>query len=440
MALTFETMGNATIQFAVDDRVVLTTDPWLVGTCYFGSWALEKPLTPDQIRRACESEFIWLSHGHPDHLHPDSLAMMPRGKKILIPDHYDTDIKTFLEGEGFAVEVLKYRQWRRLDADVEVMCLDNENQDAILVVRLGDAPNDKRFILQLCSIDADMMNFVDAAGNSLAGPPEQKKPGAISAVARSTEWLGAKYFCCSSSQHIYVRADSIWGNPYRISWKDMSQYWDRPNVELVPPFVTFDVGNCSYSESQSTERTGISGGTGEDDWNAQLSEEEWRQVDAYVGKFDLLSRTIDFVEFSVGGVARRFCLNRRGSRPNASGVTFFCPRNSLMNCVTYGYFDDILIGNFMKTCLHGKASLYPNITPILAKLGGNAKVFTRRQHFNFLMRYLRRNPNGFFRWRLAQFRRYRLMPFLRDFAAAVHLFGPLKYVYRRLLLGAPLQK
>jgi hypothetical protein len=111
-----------------------------------------------------------------------------------------------------------------------------------------------------------------------------------------------------------------------------------------------------------------------------------------------------------------------------------------MNCVTYGYFDDILIGNFMKTCLHGKASLYPNITPILAKLGGNAKVFTRRQHFNFLMRYLRRNPNGFFRWRLAQFRRYRLMPFLRDFAAAVHLFGPLKYVYRRLLLGAPLQK
>ena len=48
----FETLGNATLQLFADGRPVLATDPWLVGTCYFGSWALDHALTDQQIRRA----------------------------------------------------------------------------------------------------------------------------------------------------------------------------------------------------------------------------------------------------------------------------------------------------------------------------------------------------------------------------------------------------
>jgi len=223
----------------------------------------------------------------------------------------------------------------------------------------------------------------------------------------------------------------------------MTQYWDRPNVKLVPPFMKFDVGSKTFVQDRSSsisEGVGNAAGTGKDDWDEKLNDAEWRDVEAYVRKFDLLGRHIDFVEFSVGGEARKFWLNNRGNKRNASGVTFFCPRNSLMETVAFGYFDDLLIGNFMKTCLHGKAALYPNITPLIAKLGGNAKVFTKRQYFKFLLRYLRRNPVAFFRWRVVQFQRYHLMPFLREFAAAIHLFTPLRYLYRRLLVGGPLQK
>jgi hypothetical protein len=33
----FETLGNATLQVFEADRPVLATDPWLVGTAYFGA-------------------------------------------------------------------------------------------------------------------------------------------------------------------------------------------------------------------------------------------------------------------------------------------------------------------------------------------------------------------------------------------------------------------
>ena len=40
-----------------------------------------------------------------------------------------------------------------------------------------------------------------------------------------------------------------------------------------------------------------------------------------------------------------------------------------------GYFDDLLIGNFMRTELYN-AALYPHLAPIVSKIGGNARVFT----------------------------------------------------------------
>jgi hypothetical protein len=51
MRLGFETLGNATLVFYDNDRPVLATDPWLDGRCYFGSWALDRPLTEAERRR-----------------------------------------------------------------------------------------------------------------------------------------------------------------------------------------------------------------------------------------------------------------------------------------------------------------------------------------------------------------------------------------------------
>ncbi len=468
MTLTFETIGNATIQFCVDGAPILVTDPWLVGTCYFGSWALDHPLTEREIRNVRTSPYIWISHGHPDHLHHASLELIPKEKTILLPDHYDRDIAHFLTSQGFTVEVLKYRTWRRVHPQLEVLCLDNENQDAILIARFGDAlvinindsphfgelpfirslvrhhPNDLVFLLQLCSIDADMRNLVDEHGRRTIQEPEELKVGAVWEVARGAETLGAKYFCCSSSQHIYVRADSIWANPYRITFDDVARNWSRPSVKLVPPFVTMDVATGAYVEnhpSHQSDESQITDKTGDDDWAERLSDAEWQQVEAFFQRFHLLRRYIDFVEVTVGGETRRFPTGSwdEKDRSKADGITFIVPRRSLLEVVTYGYFDDLLIGNFMKTRLQGRASLYPFVTPVIAKLGGNAKVFDTRQHWRFLWRYFSRNPAVFLRWRLERAIKFGVVPSLREWSLRLGLFRFLKHFYRGWILNDPIE-
>ena len=139
MSAQFETLGNASVIVFDDANPVLATDPWLTGTCYFGSWALDHPLSQQQIRNFVEAEWIWISHGHPDHLHDASLTMLPAGKKFLLPDHYDNDIALNLQGRGFDVTILPYRTWYPLTSRIRVMCIDNINQDAVLVVEADGA-------------------------------------------------------------------------------------------------------------------------------------------------------------------------------------------------------------------------------------------------------------------------------------------------------------
>jgi hypothetical protein len=459
--LGFETLGNASLLFYENGRAVLGTDPWLGGTCYFGSWALDRPLTEAERAGMMAAEYLWISHGHPDHLHADSLALLPRDKKILLPDHYVPEIRTSLEAQGFTVEVLRYRQWRQLSPRLRCMCLDNENQDAILIVEAGDSLvvnlNDsplcgeerfirnliarydraKTYVAALCAIDADMINMIDDEGRRTIEPPEQRKMGMVWATARQMERLGAGSFVSSASQHLYVRADSIWANPYRVTWADVEKHWTRPQIRKLEPFVVVDLETGAVHRkhpSRVSAEYQITAATGEDDWAEHLSEADWADVQGFFGKFELLPGHFDYLDFVVGGERRRFWLDpdaEGGPVSRLRGIGFHAPCRSLMDAVHYGFFDDILIGNFMKTELHN-AALYPHFTPVVSKLGGNAKVFTAAERRRFNLHYFRRNPLGYLTWHLD-----RRLAVLADVARAwADRFGvkpPLKRIYRRMI-------
>ena len=463
MSCSFETLGNATIQIFEDGRPVLVTDPWLVGTSYFGSWALDHPLDAKQIANAVASEYVWISHGHPDHLHHESLDRFAPGQKVLLPDHYSDEIAVALRERGFDVRVLPYRSWVRISPKVEVLCLDNINQDGVLVMRVDDAllmnindspiegeagflrglvrrhPNDKTFLFALCAFDADMFNFVDPDGRSVVGPPEERKPGVVWAVARKAATLGVRNFCCSSSQHIYVRADSVWANPHRISWTDIQRHWSRPEIRLIEPFVSFDLATGALvpnHPSHVSDASQITELTGDDDWAVPLSAVEWASVEQFFRRFELVWDYMDFIAVTVAGQTRRF-ERLGGVRATPSGINLFVPRHSLLETVQWGYFDDLLIGNFMKVNLTN-TELYPRFSPIVAKFGGNAKVFTRAQYRRFRWRYFWRNPVGTFSYLWAVEWDHVMLPWLRRTAEAVGIKPLLKRVYRAIL-GDPVR-
>ena len=70
----FETIGNATLT-VFDDKPVLSTDPWVYGSPYFGSWGHKYLIPSEQITNIQNSKYIWLSHGHPDHIDYNSFKL-----------------------------------------------------------------------------------------------------------------------------------------------------------------------------------------------------------------------------------------------------------------------------------------------------------------------------------------------------------------------------
>jgi len=98
------------------------------------------------------------------------------------------------------------------------------------------------------------------------------------------------------------------------------------------------------------------------------------------------------------------------SGPKDKGIAFEVPRNSLMTCVEYEIFDDLLIGNFMRTTLYGVDSLYdPNFGHVVAKFADNAHAQTEaevkeyintykaRAQVDWLLHILERDTNQKFR-------------------------------------------
>lgn len=450
----FKTMGNATVQLLIDGQAVLTTDPWLKGRAYFDSWALHHPMSDSEIKSAIDSEYLWISHGHPDHLHHESLELMPKGKKLLLPAHYHDEISHSLKEHGFDVDVMHYRKWYQLADGLEILCLDNINQDAILVMRFGDAllinlndsplcgelgflrrlikthPNDKIFAFKLVGISADMLNFVGEDGEREIDPPENYKPGCVRSAANELAALGVKHFCMSSSQHIFVRADSQWANDYEFTYEDMLRHWNQPQIEIVEPFVTYDLDEMAVHQdwpSQEADESQLLSDTGCDNWKDKLTEDEWQRVDAFFAQFETLDDIVDFIEVEVGGELRRV-FTRKRPRKNVRGVRFFVPKFSLLETIEWGYFDDLLIGNFMKTQLVNMR-LYPDFTPRLAKYGGNAKVYSRKDLKAMHRHYFWRNPVGMARYMFRNYWHTKLVRDVADWAENVGLKRPLKFVY-----------
>lgn len=436
MDLGFETLGNATV--LCHDRVpVLVTDPWLTGEPYFGSWTFSHDVPAEQLDAIGRARFVWFSHGHPDHLSFDSLRLL-HPETVLLPDHVGGRIAGFLRGEGYQVQVLRDREWTQLSDRIRVMCLADYNQDGILLVDIGgrlvvnfnDASdrNWGRFVasvarrfetsvlLRLSGFgDADMINFHTEDG-AFVPPPAAKRAPIGPRIAQMSEALGATHFVPFSSMHKYQRSDSVWANPYTTELEDYAVGFESKRTELLPAFVRWDCTNDEVTLLAPPERPRRIAEPGEygDDWSDELEPADVAALDAYIRSVRHLERHFDFVNFRVGGRDNRIELNRRTLE---SGITFEVPRGSLMTAVRYEIFDDLLIGNFMRTILHGDARLYPHFTPYVAKYADNGRARTRAELRRYHLAYLRRSPLDYLRDRLERRSRDTVRSIVQDDSA-----------------------
>lgn len=374
MDLGFDTVGNGTL-IVYDHDPVLVTDPWLGGNLYFGAWQMSHEIPEEQKAAIRRAQYVWISHGHPDHCHWQSLERL-RGKRILLPDHRGSRIADALEEDGFDVTVLEDRQWVRLSERIRVWTFSDAMQDAgllieldgsTLIVNLNDLSNTgwmpsirriaRRYptVLVLAASgfgDIRWMNFWDADGSPIPSYAQMRVEAGVKIGpenATLTDAVCGTHFVPFSSMHQYQREDAIWANEYLTGLADYTDGYDSKTSVALPPYIRYEVGGeirelLPETVSAPAESPSLHG----DDWSETLTPAEAKEVVNYFDRIQILSSHLDFVTVRVGG--REHGLTYK---PGDVGVSFEVPRGSLLTTVRYRIWDDLFAGQFMRTTWHG---------------------------------------------------------------------------------------
>ena len=407
-----QTIGNATV-VAYDKIPILSTDPWLGHDhyAYFGSWYLPYDIPQNISQDILSSKYIFFSHGHPDHLNPDSIHKF-KNNTIILGDHVGKRILSDLKSQGFKVMVLKERVWTELSKNVSVMSISTKIQDTILIIKIKDdifinlndaGPMNYRFIKKvvknykrkfLLSISgwgaADMINFYDKDDKFVEPLAASKHPVGdyLSLIAKLFD---ANYVIPFSSFHEYQREDSVWANKYVTPLEEYKNGIHN-DITFVEPFAFINCEKDGDIKSLPLKKKKLNvknASEFKDNWSEVLESDDKKIIIEYFHKFEELQDKIGFINFVVGN--KDFNIKMKG--PIEKGITFELPRHSLVEACKYSIFDDLLIGNFMKTKLYNLKNLYDpsiNFNSVVCKYGDNGLAYTKNDLIKYEKEYAKR--------------------------------------------------
>ena len=445
MKVNFETIGNATLIVSENERTLLCTDPWFdKDPAYFGSWSLSHKF-PEQQRSKCEnSKFIFISHFHPDHL---NLASLRHCKKstIILAQHFGSRVENELRRVGFDVISLPSRKWINIGEKTKIMIFNNELQDSALLVELTDNRGQKSLILNLndtggygfekeiasiskkyknsfylqlhCWGDADMINLFDKYWERIPPAAARKFP-----VGRDIK-SGMKRFNCNvaipfSCHHQYQRRDSVWANKFVTPVELMSQGFTQDKQHtLLPAFQNIELKDNKFLASDlNPEKVIIESPIHEsnfgDNWNSLLTKKQINECRDYFCEISSLFKNFKSIILDVGGVQNEMLKYGKGK----ATIKFKVPRSSLMKSIRREIFDDLLIGNFMKTQIINGDDLYnPDFTLSVAKYSDNGKVKAEeelKKYFNYYNTHRKIKDNLFLK--IMKLRKFTLSKINKD--------------------------
>ena len=151
--------------------ITFATDPWIVGSAFCNGWWLAKSSPIDAFEVLNECDFIYISHNHPDHLHPESLQKIRKDMPILTANFISGSVKEYLHSLGFLNVIVM---------DFNSYLIDVQNEISLSVLKSGDFRDDSGLFIQhgsfkcLLTVDSNFLNFgklptVDLLCSSFAG-------------------------------------------------------------------------------------------------------------------------------------------------------------------------------------------------------------------------------------------------------------------------------
>lgn len=124
-------VGHAALVIEAGGLRVLS-DPWWEGACFGSQWWVYPQCDLSAVR---DIDYIYISHGHADHLHPGTLRRLPKTAKCLVAT--EAGISDAIRDLGFDVVELKRGERRDLGSGVMVEILPTYGDDTLMVLTDG---------------------------------------------------------------------------------------------------------------------------------------------------------------------------------------------------------------------------------------------------------------------------------------------------------------
>lgn len=378
-----ETLGHAVMVLSeADGTPILATDPWILGSTYWRSWWVENYPSAEEIARIASAPFLYLTHEHPDHLHPPSLRKIAEvaatRPQVLVPDFLEIKMAGYLAAQGWQVRRLPARSWVDLKPGVRVMALPIWNNDSILlietpgalIVNLNDAKPGKAALDQLGDLTQRIgKRCVLLRSYSPAGPSNNYfrdgqrlpagKQGYLNAVQGACRRVRADDFIPFASQVVFRRPDTDWANDFKVRYADLVSAWKLKKTRLLRPYSRLDLASgAAISQDPAGFNPGVTART------QQLVAEQaaanaaavWTGEDT--GRLEAQLRSIRWPlavllpkGFSIEAGQTRLSWRPWRARLDDGGVrsghfTLKVPLLPLKEAVTYGHMGDLSIPMF----------------------------------------------------------------------------------------------
>ena len=147
-------LNHATTQLS-NNNLSIVTDPWLKGPAFSTGWWLDQPSTTDSIQLLVNADYIYISHNHPDHLHPETLNLLDKKTKIIVGDFYSKSCEKYLRSLGFTnIYSLEFNYIYELKKDFQ-----------ICIFKSGDFRDDSGIYLNISGVETLMTvdsNFLNS--------------------------------------------------------------------------------------------------------------------------------------------------------------------------------------------------------------------------------------------------------------------------------------
>src|SRR4051794_5117368 len=122
-------IGHASI--LIESRGLrILSDPWWRGPCFGAQWWTYPPPSTEPVND--NVDFIYVSHGHHDHLHPGTLRTLDRRARCLVSKHLN--IASSLRELGFAVIELDDDQVFEPVPGVRVRIMETHAADSLFAI------------------------------------------------------------------------------------------------------------------------------------------------------------------------------------------------------------------------------------------------------------------------------------------------------------------